>query len=427
MLTLQTIALDTFNETLRSMKPEKRIMQSVSMRKGNLFVNQQAIGKPKYGKIWVVGAGKASARMAAGLEAVIGKFIADGLIISPKSVSASFNRIQVLPGKHPKPDSDTIASTLELLDFCEQIPREATVIFLMSGGASSLMELPAEGISIDEISQTYDIILKSGASIHNMNLIRKHLSQVKGGKLLKKLTGRTVVNLLLSDVPGDDPRHIGSGPTNPENSSKSDARAVAESFNILTKFPPSVRDFFLNDEPVDETNLAEYHNFLLGTSLIFAQTAARSLEKSGFKTTVLEKSYDAPVEDVSKLIFSDIKKHKKGKLAFLYHGESMVNVTGTGKGGRNQHLALLLSKAIDGMDGVTILSAGTDGGDGPTDAAGAVVDGKTIQDASKLGLDADETIANFDAYHFFKSLNALIFTGPTGNNLMDFQLILINR
>lgn len=424
---VRAIALDTFAASLKKMKPEKLVYNALKLEGDYLRVRDSVFNLGEGQKIWVLGAGKASARMAVGLEQALGNRIRDGIVIAPKGATPVTRRIQIFPGSHPLPDEYSLASTLELMDLADSIPDGATVFFLMSGGASALMELPDGRISLDDIRITYDAILKSGASIHEMNLIRKHLSAVKGGKLLKRLAGKKVINLILSDVPGDDPRHIGSGPTNPEPSTKQEAAAVIEKYGLQGKIPPMVMVHLRRTIEQNESIDAEYHNFLLGTSRIFADTVAEQLHQHGYETAVLPEAYDLPVEEVVTQIVQETAKKKSGKHALLYHGESTVKVTGSGKGGRNQHLALLAAQKLAGVDGVFLLSAGTDGRDGPTDAAGALVDGSTFQKAQAQGMETDKYLTAFDAYHFFKSLDALIFTGSTGNNLMDFQMVLIDR
>lgn len=420
------MASDTFLSALRMMKPEHLVGNVIKTSDKSLTINGKGFDWPVDGNMYVLGAGKASAAMAAGLERSLGNRIRDGIVISPAGTSSVLNRIQAFPGSHPLPDEDTLASTLELMAFARSIPKGSLVVFLMSGGASSLMECPEDGIELEDLQSTYNLLLKSGAGIHEMNLVRKHLSAVKGGKLLQLLDGCKVINLILSDVPGDDPRHIGSGPTVPEPSTKADALKVIGKYGLEDKLPQSVLDFLSVDADGSKEPVTEPENFLIGTSLIFAQTAAGIIEKNGFDAEVLPEAYDAPVEQVADIISKKIKK-SKGRKALIFHGESTVNVTGGGLGGRNQHLALLVAEAISGMENVVLLSAGTDGRDGPVDAAGAIADGTTLRRAKAMGLDPAKTVSNFDSYHFFKSLGDLIFTGPTGNNLMDFQLVLIDR
>lgn len=425
---LRALALDTFNQTLSKMKPEKRVSELFSIKNEMLHISGTDIKLNKKEKLWVIGAGKASARMAAGLESVATPFIKDGIVITPIGVTAPLRKIQLLPGSHPKPDDNSQASALEMIDFCKRIPEGCTVVCLISGGASSLMETPEDGLILEEVSETYGILLKSGASIHDMNIVRKHLSAVKGGKLLHYLKGKKVVNILLSDVPGDEPRHIGSGPTNPEPTTPKDALSILEQFGIQEKVPsPILKVLREKSEQGMEVDSTEVTNIMAGTSHLFAQKAAELLEEKGWKTHVAPQAYDAPIEEVANTIFETIQKSAKGMQAYLFHGESTVQVSGKGKGGRNQHLALLLAQKLNTSDNIMILSAGTDGGDGPTDAAGAVIDSSTLKRAAQIGLNVNTYTANFDAYHFFKSLDDLIFTGPTGNNLMDFQLILIDK
>ncbi len=357
-------------------------------------------------------------------------------MVVPHGLKKSLEYIQLFEGSHPWPDEHSESAAMEISDFAEKIPRGSTVFCLISGGASALMETPAGSITLDELHEVYKKLLKSGAGIHEMNVVRKHLSKVKGGKLLKKLAGCRVINLLISDVPGDNPGIIGSAPTIPDKSMPDDATKVLKEYGLYDQLPDSVRYHLQSNQIVmsrkkqDQENQlpeSELHTYLTGTAFRFAKTAAKFAAEAGFEAVVPKVSYDEPAEDLVKRISSDVSGSLTEKKALIYHGESMVKVSGDGKGGRNQHVALLLAFELEGKENVLALSAGTDGRDGPTIAAGAVADGTTIERARKAGLDPEDFRDRFDSWHFFKSLDDLIFTGQTGNNLMDFQMVLINR
>ncbi len=426
---MRATALDIFEKTLEVMQPEQLVSNAVSINENLIKAGDHHFKQYEINGIYILGAGKASARMAEGINNAIGEYISEGMVIAPTKKVKSIGKIRVLPGSHPQPNEDTLTSTKKLIQLASQIPDDALVFFLISGGTSSLLELPADGIELEDISEAYKAILKSGASIHEMNLIRKQLSDVKGGKLLRYLPNCTLVNLILSDVPGDDPRHIGSGPTTPDASIPADALELISRYNMETNLPKPVIQSLEKRSKAQETSPKKIEpvQILLGTSLKFAASASRFAAKYGYKAKVEPSAYDEPAETLVERMVEDIASNTSGKYALLYHGESTIQVTGNGKGGRNQHVALLLADKLRDEKGWLALSAGTDGGDGPTDAAGAFADGETVKNGLNYGMQIEDYIRNFNAYPYFKTLDSLIFTGPTGNNLMDFQLILIDR
>lgn len=430
MSSLRADASDIFRLTLSSMKPEKMIQRAVKLDQKTITIENEQfpVGKRP---VYVLGAGKAAARMAIGLESVIGDFIKDGLVIGPQNPDDSYSgadllrRIQFFPGTHPKPDEQSLSSTLELINLAQDIPEDALVIVLISGGASSLMELPAGKLELADIQQTYDALLRSGATIQEMNTVRKQLSAVKGGKLLNMLKARDVVSLLISDVPGDDPAFIASGPTTADATTRRDALHIIETYGIKNRLPLPVLNYLeAAEEQKAKAYSGRHQTTMVGTSRIFAEEAANYARKRGYKVDVEEQAYTEPAEEVASDMLGRIPRIRTGKKAYIFHGESTVQVSGSGKGGRNQHIALLLAIGLKGKKDVLALSAGTDGIDGNTNVAGAFADGNTCERAETLGLDPEVYKANFDSYHFFRSLDELITTGPTGNNVMDFQLIL---
>lgn len=429
---LRETALHILRKTLTEMAPDALVVKKVNKdaEAGTTHIGGAApfdVNKP----VFVLGAGKAAAAMAQGLHDALGTQIRDGLVIAPAAVAAEKRRIgaiQVFPGSHPQPDEDTIASTLELLSVARSIPEEAVTVVLISGGASALMELPAGNLTLDQLRTVYHELLRSGAPIQEMNTVRKQLSAVKGGRLLRHIKSAQVISLLISDVPGDDPAFIASGPTTSDNTNPQDALAVLEKHHLLDKIPEEVLSY-LREASQAETPAfkGDHHTEIVGSSGIFAEVAARFCEAEGFESWVDPQQYDAPIEEVAEYILDQVRTHRKRtREAFLFHGESTVQVSGDGKGGRNQHLALLLASKITRRKRTLVMSVGTDGGDGNTDVAGAFAAPDSVARAEAFGVSAQKHLDEFDAYHFFKSLGDLIFTGPTGNNLMDFQLILID-
>lgn len=430
MSSLRADASDIFRLTLASMKPEKLVRRALHIENDTLTV-QDATFTLANRPVYVLGAGKAAARMAAGAESVLGSHIRDGLVIGPAAGGqagahiTSLQRIQLLSGTHPRPDKTSLASTLELMQLARSIPEDALVLVLISGGASALMEAPAGDLELDDIRQTYDTLLRSGAVIQEMNTVRKQLSAIKGGRLLNMLKARQVISLIISDVPGDDPAFIASGPTTPDETTRQDALDIIKKHDIEDKLPASVLEFLGQaDNEAADAFTGEHHTCMAGTSRIFAEEAAVHARAKGYKVNVAQEAYTESAGEVARNMLKSIPRIRTGKKAFIFHGESTVQVSGDGKGGRNQHLAMLLAEGLAGKKNVLALSAGTDGIDGNVPVAGAFADGSTVERAEGLGLDITAYKANFDSYHFFKSLDELIITGATGNNVMDFQLIL---
>ncbi|AXJ00885.1 glycerate 2-kinase [Cyclonatronum proteinivorum] len=429
---LRETALRILRKTLAGMAPDKLVVKSVTKdeEQGTIkFGDSQAFSLDT--PVYVLGAGKAAAAMAQGLHDVLGSQIRDGLVIAPTAVAAETSRIgaiQVFPGSHPQPDEDTIASTLELLSVARSIPKDALTVVLISGGASALLELPAGKLTLEQLRDVYHELLRSGAPIQEMNTVRKQLSAVKGGQLLQHISSDKVVSLLISDVPGDDPAFIASGPTTPDSTSAQDALAVLKKYGLDVKIPPEVLAYLHEVSQDAKPAFEGYHHVeIVGSSGIFAKEAEQHCQAEEFETWIDPQQYDAPIEEVADYIIEQVRTNRKRtREAFLFHGESTVQVSGDGKGGRNQHLALLLATKITRRKRTLVMSVGTDGGDGNTDVAGAFAAPDSVARAEAIGVSEQKHLAEFDAYHFFKSLGDLIFTGPTGNNVMDFQLILID-
>ncbi len=427
MNTLKQTAGEVFNKTLHAMKPENLIGRAIKLKGNTLTIQKKKTVLEPGTPIYVIGAGKAAVQMALGLEKVLGNRIKDGIVIAPHRDDSGLEFIQVFEGSHPRPDENSVASTLELTAFARSIPENAFVFVLISGGASALMEVPEDPLSLEDVSEAYNILLKSGATIQEMNTVRRELSAVKGGKLLGMLKARNAASLIISDVPGDDPAYIASGPTTLPGSGSGNIKAIAKKYGLFEKFPEAVTGFLESGNTARVTQPETSHStFIVGSSGLFASEAARLCKEAGFTVFKSESQYTEDAKTVSKMIIEDLRKQKSGKRAHIFHGESTVHVTGDGKGGRNQHLALLLAKGISRRKNTVVLSAGTDGVDGNTDVAGAFATSDTVKRASALGMEADTYLKNFDSYRYFKSLGDLIFTGPTGNNVMDFQLILID-
>lgn len=390
------------------------------------------------GKIWLLGAGKASIEMASRAEQFFGDSIKDGIVIAPE-IREGLNRVQVFKGSHPYPNQDSISASYELWELARKIPADDTVLFCLSGGASSLFCIPAQGIELSEYREMYKILLNSGASIHEINIVRKHLSETAGGRLGELLKDHNLLSVILSDVPGDAPEAIGSGPTVPDPSTFTEAFQILKKYRLWEQTPHAVRIHISKGmhEEEYETPKPKDHNWkdhmvhVISGAKILADSVACHLEQKGYQVQVRTEAYNMDVKKISKEICSDAiqilgkRSELKEPTALIYFGESTVNVTGDGKGGRNQQLALNAAISIEGQHLISLLSFATDGVDGPTDASGAIINSKTTLLARKKKINPEDYLQNNDAYHFHEEMDTILRTGPTGNNLMDMQVVLV--
>ena len=388
-------------------------------------------------RVWILGAGKASVAMAVELIKRLPVAPYDGIIISP--IERKIKNIQVFKGTHPYPSSKNVAASYELLEVAKSIPKGDTVFFCLSGGASSLLLIPPYGVEIEDVEITFKLLLESGAAIKEINAVRKHLCELKGGKLGQSLSHTNLTTLIISDVPGNDITTIGSGPTVGDNTSYKDAELVLNKYGLWSKIPLSVQLYIqlgvegdIQENIAPESVLFETHTTkIVSSAEILAEQVSEYLKLHGYDTWVAPKAYSDNVRHIAKIISAKAisvlsKNYPVNKPATLvFYGESYVDVKGQGKGGRNQELALLCALSLEGQHDVTMISLGTDGIDGPTDVASAIIDSFTTLKARKNKLNPEEFIINNDSYHFHEHMETLIKTGATGNNLMDLQVLFV--
>lgn len=389
-------------------------------------------------KIYVIGTGKASPTMAIALENILGDDLEKGFIIAPPDTETNPNRIEMMEGSHPLPDTNSIKATDKLISLIGNIPDGSLVMNLLSGGTSALMCRPSEGLSIQDFQKTYKILLDSGADIHEVNTVRKALSEVKGGRLLSYFNHVTLLDLVISDVPNDELASIGSGPTTPQEISYHKAFKILKKYLVWNDLPHDVRNHLADKMDEESSNgsafqtkdLKNHQAWIVSSASKVARRTKAMLDEKGYESTLIEPAWSGLVDEFEDHIMKHLQKslnNKPGKKALIFYGESTVKVTGDGLGGRNQEIALRMAKRLKDINkSVIFLSAGTDGIDGPTDAAGAVVDQNSYQSALSRGIKPDDYIENNDSYFFFEKAGGHIKTGPTGNNVMDIQLLLIN-
>jgi len=428
-----------FTQTLDYVAPDTVIPDSIhwNAETGELSVQDKTFLVRYNQPIYIIGFGKASATMAGAMENILDARITDGIVISPDPYYGR-QRFQVFKGSHPLPDIESLSSSLELVDFMKTIPEDAIVINLVSGGASSLFCLPADNLEIEDVRKIYSLLIDSGATIHEINTVRKVFSAVKGGQILQWLNKTTLIDLMISDITDDQIGMIGSGPSIAQPISATQAFQVLKKYNIYQHIPHTARhllavemDTEVNDKDYRSTkDFARHYSFIISSASKMAAKAAQIAESFGFEVHLDKNVWSGPIQDFEKHLIKQIddQPEKKDKpRALINFGEPTVEVTGDGLGGRNQELALRMAINLQNYDqDICFLSAGTDGIDGPTNAAGAIVTNHTYKDAKKAGIDPENYVKENDSFTFFDEAGGHIKSGPTGNNLMDLQITLVD-
>jgi len=433
------IAIDALNSALQAVDAEAIVKSKVQMIGNMLSIENFSFDLTKFKNIYVVGGGKASGCMAQALEEVLGSRISEGAVNIPYTCPQYHTaKIKVQRASHPIPDAAGVKGAKIMLDLVDRAEKDDLVICLISGGGSSLMPQPSNGISLADKKKVTDELLKSGATITEINTVRKHISGFKGGWLAKKAYPATVVNLILSDVVGDPLDSIASGPTVPDPTTFHDAVEILKHHRLWNKVPTAVKKALVNGEkglvpetpkPGDRT-FEKVHNVIIGNNFTASNAAYNRVKNAGLNALLLTSCLEGQARDVGTMLTSVAKEiMTSGKpilrpACIVAGGETTVNVVGRGKGGRNQEIALGAALKISDFNGVVVASISTDGADGPTDAAGAMIDGKTLIRAHELGLNPWKALAENNAYPFFAKLGDLVFTGPTGTNVCDVALVL---
>jgi hydroxypyruvate reductase len=425
-------ALRIFHAALKAAAPSEAVLRHVNLARNLLTAGRKRYRLNAYRNVYVIGAGKASAQMAQPIERLLGKRIAQGLINVKHGHTAPLRWIELNECGHPIPDGNGELGARRIAEIASQAGQDDLVVCLISGGASALLPLPAPPVTLEQKQETTRLLLHCGANIHELNCVRKHISAVKGGQLAQLAWPATVLTLILSDVIGDDLDVIGSGPTVPDRSTFADARAILSKYGIAAKVPAVVRERLSensSETPQPGDKIFEHvQNLIVGSNRLAVDAAAEKARALGYHTLVLSTFIEGETRDVARVhaaIAREIRasgRPVKPPACVISGGETTVTIRGNGRGGRNQEFALAAALDIAGLKDVVILSAGTDGTDGPTDAAGAIADGTTI---ARAGLDASAYLANNDSYRFFENLGDLIKTGPTGTNVADVRILLL--
>ena len=427
-----------FRAGLAAVDPAAAVRAHVSLAGDRLRIGDAAYDLSQVRNVVVVGNGKASAHMAGAIEDVLGDRVTGGWVNVKAGHGLDLDRIHVHEAGHPVPDEAGVSGALKIMEMVRAAGADDLVLCCISGGGSALLPLPAEGLTLDAKQAVTRELLGCGATINELNAVRKHLSGIKGGQLARAAAPAGTASLVLSDVIGDPLDTIASGPTAPDPTTFADALAVIERYDLLGRAPRSVIDHLrkgvagdVQETPKPGDPLFDgVRNVLVGNNRAAIAACRREAESLGYRPVVLTSTLQGEASQAAGMLAAAGEEAlAAGQAAaasacLICGGETTVTIRGTGKGGRNQEFALAAAVALDGKPGLTLLAAGTDGTDGPTDAAGAFADGDTCRRAEALGLHAAEFLANNDSYHFFDPLGDLLKTGPTGTNVMDLYLLL---
>ena len=405
---LRKISDNIINAAINAVLPDEAVRRALS-------------GKEFSGKVILVAAGKAAWQMAKAAEDYLGDKIDKGVVVTKYDhVRGSINRCVCIEAGHPVPDENSFRGTQKAIEAVSNLSANDTVLFLISGGGSALFEKPL--ISGEELQDITNQLLACGADIVEINTVRKRLSAVKGGKFAKICEPAQVYAIVLSDILGDPLDMIASGPACPDSSTCEDAARIIAKYGI--RLSEKAKELMSIETPKQLDNVTTQIN---GSVKQLCSAVEKECIKYGYEPVMLTDQLCCQAKEAGSFLASIAKTHINlgKKIAFIAGGETVVNLTGHGKGGRNQEIALAASSAISGLDNVAVFSVGSDGTDGPTDAAGGYVDSDTHMELKKLGIDEYEVLKENDAYHALEKVGGLIKTGPTGTNVNDVAVVLI--
>ncbi len=441
MKTLNSLRGDIFEifyAGLQSVEADVCMARHIHRAENFLKVGERTYDLDTFKNIYVIGFGKASGFMAAALERLLMDRITEGIVTVRYGYRPSCKVMKVNEAGHPIPDKMSIQGTNEIVHLVKRVTEDDLVFCLISGGGSALFELPCDGITLEEMQEVIKLLLKSGASIQELNAIRKHISKIKGGRFVKMCKGE-IISLIISDVVNDPLDTIASGPTSPDSSTFSDCERIFIKYGLFQKIPGSVREYIQKglEGRVEETPKAADRMFdkvypvILGSNHVALKASWKKAVALGYNTCILSSYVRGEAREVAK-VFGAIAQEVsfaegvvRPPACIIAGGETTVTVKGNGFGGRNLEFILSLAMEIDGLKNTVVFSAGTDGTDGNTDAAGAIADGYTVMRAKEMHMDPEVYLHDNNSYPFFKGLNDLVITGPTKTNVMDIIVVLV--
>jgi len=425
---------------LEAVDPQKAVLNTLKYYDNKLEVNGVIHDLNKTGRVFLIGAGKAGEPMAMAVEELLGDHIDRGLVIVKEGYSRKrrlSDRIEIVEAGHPIPDKRGVKGTKEIIELLKTTRQNDLVICLLSGGGSALLVSPVQGVSLQDLQNLTEILLASGTTINEINTLRKHLDQVKGGQVARFSSPAILNSLILSDVVADPLDMIASGPTVPDSTTFADALAILDRYQISNQVPSSILKHLTRGWAgvIDETPkpgeriFKNVHSFIVGSNRIATQAAKKQAKGEGFHTMILSNFLQGEASQVGIALAAILRQIVvygqpiPRPACLIIGGETTVTLHGKGIGGRNQELALGAVRDLAGLDDIALITLATDGGDGPTDAAGAVVTGDTYHRSQKLNLESHIYLDNNDAYNFFKPLEDLLITGPTQTNVNDLAFL----
>jgi glycerate 2-kinase len=432
-----------FLAAVARVNPYEAVKRFVHLEGGELILGcedwqKTELDLEQFDGIVVVGGGKATAPMAKALEGLLGERIRKGVISVKYGFTERLSFIEIIEAGHPIPDQNSVVATRKILDILKEAEEKDLIFSLISGGGSALLAQPADGITLQEKQAITKSLLECGATIEEINTIRKHISASKGGQMARLSYPATAVNLMLSDVIGDRMDVIASGPFVPDPSTFQGAWEIISKYG-LEEIPQSIRKYLkmgmerkLPETPKKGDPVFErVHNFIIGSNILALEAAKSEAEKLGYRSLILSSTIQGETKEVARIHSAILKEvlasgHPVPPPACIISGgETTVTIRGNGLGGRNQEFCLAAALDLGGLPPrVLVLSGGTDGNDGPTPAAGAMVDPLTEEGGAKAGMDASAYLENNDSYHFFEKTDELLVTGPTNTNVMDVRIML---
>jgi len=440
-MNLHQQALTILQSAIDAVKPHRLIKNQLALKNNRLhFRRKELFNLEQFENIYVIGAGKASGFMAQALEELLGDRISSGLVSVKYDHSAACKKITIREAGHPVPDERGLRATSEILEICQNAGNKDLVICLVSGGGSALLEQLPEEISLEDLQAASQLLLNCGATIEAINTIRKHISLIKGGKLARAIAPATCLTLIISDVIGDPLEAIASGPTAPDKTTFSDAYDKILLHILEKRLPPPIMDYIKKGMAGDAPETLKrrdpvFHkvkNIILGNNSTALAAARKTAEKMGFTTQIIFSAMQGEAQYLGRSLARLLKEFFTTEdmiarpACLLFGGETTVTVRGSGKGGRNQELVLAVLRALKNVkQPYFFLGCGTDGTDGPTDAAGAFISPEIYRAARAAKLSPRAYLQNNDSYHFFEQVGGLIKTGPTGTNVMDIGIALI--
>jgi glycerate 2-kinase len=428
-----------FAAGVAAVDPIAAVWRAVVCQGDTLYVDGVPYDLQRYAQVYVVGAGKAGATMTQGLEEILGERLTGGVVTVKYGHLAPVSRVTIREAAHPVPDAAGMRGAEALHQVVQRAGADDLVLCLLSGGGSALLPAPSPGITLVEKQQVTSLLLECGASIDEINAIRKHMSRLKGGQLARLVRPATLITLVLSDVVGDRLDVIASGPTVPDPTTYQDCLEIVGRYDLLTRLPVSVRTHLqrgqageLAETPkATDPAFASCQTVIIGNNRMALQAACTEAQTRGYQTLLLSSSLEGETRHIARMHAAIAREIRQSGMPLappacvITGGETTVTIRGDGLGGRNQEFVLAAALDIAGLDGVVVLSGGTDGSDGPTPAAGALADGSTVARAQALGLTPQTCLRRNDSYHFFHALDDLFITGPTGTNVMDMHILLV--